>query len=1066
MPYLIHVNVASPKMLGWERLSLFLFFLLLINSVSALTITQTQGPSNASIINNESAQFSWNITNINSKINNLAISYNSSLEELISLYDPYILFYFNYNNVSSNEDNSTFIKDITNKANISFSPTYVNYNEGKYGLGLNFTGDSNAKARVNMTLTYGFDNFTFMTWVKLTTNNSAPQTIFGQDSLSGKYRYLILESHPKYLHFVDTSNSSYKSEGCFSNIKIPDREWHHIALVFVFNKTNQGGYKFYIDGKDCNETINYPYWETYSQYFNNSMITYIGARSYYANYTLDETIMFNKTLSDKEILTFYKSSLQKLDSNNYSLYYNTPISTMQNQYIKIYVNDSSGDNFYATMFYNNFLKNIYVYYNNVKHTVSRYFYGVNNHGGYLTPGTTVDANNDGTPETSSNLTWHLNAWDDSNMNYQRNDMSLGSYYSGSYNLDFEEWTSNITNITSTRTISARGYSISSYAGGAGYARLSNDSYSGKYSLFITSNNSSGHLYMAYTTLTPGSGNLPLDANYTVSYWVKVNGSVTMKIRPTSTLIDCNSTSVTSTGTTWTNVNLTCKFGNDGWQIILLDAINNNDTILIDDIKFYINGDYQKNLWWRSSVPDRWKNNTIRAYNNNEKILWIIDYMPAFLANISSPCDWTDDPGSCTSLNDTLFAQITLDMLDYITVNGTYKDAVDLEFWNEPYGGFWLDTLNWDNQLKVIEYNKIYNTTYKIVKSKYPSIPFGGPSGFYGAVNMTRGFLSNNSHQMDFYSMHHYGYLTWNNSFCLYHAQYYNQYGNPCVYDFVNSTMTELLNQCKLYNANCTRIIDSEWNVQTAAIANQSNQNRFNEWGASTAVRYVEFLNGFGNITDGTLYQWSSAYHYTKPGGYEDSGILYAMVSEPVLDNEYYPPYNITKTFATYHPSGSNVMLSNSEFAAIKLIATKIGNYRYFTIINTNNNQVNVTINTDDSEVGQSVTYVVRADTRQRINGVTGQVNLGVIQPYEVLTYGYAFNTQDQILNEQCNSILSGMGKFGDYIPLAIIVIVAGVLIMMFKGEDVDLGLGALTIFLALLSVAIGGTIISKMNGAC
>jgi hypothetical protein len=115
-----------------------------------------------------------------------------------------------------------------------------------------------------------------------------------------------------------------------------------------------------------------------------------------------------------------------------------------------------------------------------------------------------------------------------------------------------------------------------------------------------------------------------------------------------------------------------------------------------------------------------------------------------------------------------------------------------------------------------------------------------------------------------------------------------------------------------------------------------------------------------------FYEWSEEYKY-----YNNSNVSFyypgypqrwSMVSEPGLDNAYYPPYNITKNFATYHSAGSMVVKSNSSLGSIKVVASKRNDSQYITVINTGANASvslnisgNICIGIKDLESGENYT---------------------------------------------------------------------------------------------------------------
>jgi len=113
-----------------------------------------------------------------------------------------------------------------------------------------------------------------------------------------------------------------------------------------------------------------------------------------------------------------------------------------------------------------------------------------------------------------------------------------------------------------------------------------------------------------------------------------------------------------------------------------------------------------------------------------------------------------------------------------------------------------------------------------------------------------------------------------------------------------------------------------------------------------------------------------------------------MVSEPLLDNEIYPPYNVTKNFATYHSSGSIVVKSLSNLSSIKAVASK-KDRQYITIINSGENASiklkiikNASSSFKDLETGEIYT----------LNN--GNIDIGKIEKYGI-RYLESYNIQTE-----------------------------------------------------------------------
>jgi len=195
----------------------------------------------------------------------------------------------------------------------------------------------------------------------------------------------------------------------------------------------------------------------------------------------------------------------------------------------------------------------------------------------------------------------------------------------------------------------------------------------------------------------------------------------------------------------------------------------------------------------------------------------------------------------------------------------------------------------------------------------------------------------------------------------------------------------ILGNCTLYSANCSRILLDEFNLghnaENDRIKNQTS--RWDEYGTYIASIYSAVINKIPSNITFVPYQWTDRYKYSNTASFSEYPHLWYMVSEPDLSNEITPLYNTTKSFATYHRTGSTVYTSSSDNSDVKVVSSKYGNSYYVTIINTDSEQVNVTLNLTnypystikDMEIG--TTY-----------SVNSEVELGLMDGYDILYLGY------------------------------------------------------------------------------
>lgn len=341
-----------------------------------------------------------------------------------------------------------------------------------------------------------------------------------------------------------------------------------------------------------------------------------------------------------------------------------------------------------------------------------------------------------------------------------------------------------------------------------------------------------------------------------------------------------------------------------------------------------------------------------------KVIVIIDYMPTWLAdNSSGQCK---NLAYCPASNYTKWNNIITHAVNNITVGGLYTNVI-FEVWNEPdYGSFWMGNLANDNPNRFYNYSILYNNTYNTIKSINTNYLVGGFASTDAQIynNFTNGFLSNFSNKMDFFSMHIYA----------------EDIGN-----YLTSRTNYVLGRCATYNANCSRIIWTEWNNNNATLLNGTQEGL----GAKVSNGFINLLNLAPQNISQLVFTWSSQYYY---GQYADNyPRRYNMVSEPLLNNTVYPLFNITKLFATNHKAGNTVYNSSTSRADLKMVVSKDASKYYITLTNTNSSAVNVTgyISYGNNPQGWYLTDVESGENYTIYgNGTTEKIQL---DGYEVKT---------------------------------------------------------------------------------
>ena len=102
-----------------------------------------------------------------------------------------------------------------------------------------------------------------------------------------------------------------------------------------------------------------------------------------------------------------------------------------------------------------------------------------------------------------------------------------------------------------------------------------------------------------------------------------------------------------------------------------------------------------------------------------------------------------------------------------------------------------------------------------------------------------------------------------------------------------------------------------------------------------------------------------------------------MVAEPLLDNTFFRSYNITKNFATFHSAGSTMYESTSTDSLIKTVSSKKDNDFFITLINSDSEPVNITLNVGDASIN------LLGDTDGNLHDLGTSTNLGILDSFRI-----------------------------------------------------------------------------------
>lgn len=939
-----------------------------INITPVLTPNGTT--SNSSVI------ISYNVSN--GQMNSSKFSWDGIN---YSLYDNFLVLFYNFDNRSSLGENDSRVVDISRYSNngtiiggSNISWTSNGYFNGAY----NFSGKANF---INITSENVLENNpsqTICIWFKPDKfGNFAGLVGDRYSSADDNYTQITIRS-------TNATESSCKKNtvavqiATDSGFRVSNRTWYNICSTF-----NSTGIRQYVNGVfdkavsgDCSNISN-TVAPRIGSYFDDASTD----RRF--NGSIDSLIIFNRTLSANEIYTLYNSQLTKYDINNWTFYSNQTLN-----YSTSKINSSSltyANNYYLcssnstsdicsssqTITQTIVNKNISALFSNSVGNVRTDFYGMN----IQTPNRIVgvlalDLTCDGVDDSNLDTTWSKTTILNSRMNYNRYDISLGSYYSGVNNLGFEEWQNTsvgfLNSTGSPHTAGTRGWSISSASNANVTVYRTTDVHSGNYALQVNSSGGTGGSYV-WRTQSFKQGDI-----YNFSIWLKGSGSVILAIKNSSNTAYQSSSSITLTSsfvqysTTYNVTEASQTF------YIMVDDLKTWENVTMDDFVVTVNG--VQNNWWQTGNDTSYKEAIQWNYDNSQRMLLILDYMPTFLANWSDPnCEGysgnSTGDSTCMPYSWDIWKNITENTVSRFTnSNISLQSIIDIEIWNEPYGN--LGNYSYDSIPLALAYVQLANHSYNAIKGYNPNMKVFIPSGFQMTTtpNIFNTVFSNLSGRFDGITTHPYAgsYKTSNN-----------------MYNY----LTNITNTCISLGGGdgCNRIIASEW--ETYNERNISN-GQSDDFKSELAMAYQSVLNWNPSNTSMQLYHYLDTTSYFSCSSlYPEYPAFFSAVSPAGLDNStptYYPPYNITKNFATYCPSGGIVYNSSSDDSTIKTVTCRDRAVYNIIVINTDTSSKNLTINNINSSILNLTD----------INGnvypvVSNSVSLGILDGYGIsyLTYG-------------------------------------------------------------------------------
>jgi len=279
-----------------------------INFVSPTPPDDTTTPNtsieiNVSIAeeNLDEVKFNWNGTNY-------------------TIFNDSVVLFMNFDNRSALGENETYVLDVSGNGNNGTAVGNANpTSSGKYQGAFEFDGDGDQINIGDLSVTKNLP-FTVCAWFKANNYDDHDGLINKYESGSWNGFNLFFDESPKLCSWYPRDGSNYvaialeEGVGTVSCPSVSTGKWYHAAVV-----VNTTGMYMYINGSKVQEAG----WTGSAGGTTETTIMNFGNyTSNYFNGTIDEVMIFNRSLSPSEIQQLYFTNLYKYDTDKWILYVN------------------------------------------------------------------------------------------------------------------------------------------------------------------------------------------------------------------------------------------------------------------------------------------------------------------------------------------------------------------------------------------------------------------------------------------------------------------------------------------------------------------------------------------------------------------------------------------------------------------------------------------------------------------------------------------------------------------------------------------------------------------------
>ena len=344
------------------------------------------------------------------------------------------------------------------------------------------------------------------------------------------------------------------------------------------------------------------------------------------------------------------------------------------------------------------------------------------------------------------------------------------------------------------------------------------------------------------------------------------------------------------------------------------------------------------------------------YANNMTLTLIADYMPFWLANVTSSC--ATNTQYCNPTNYTTWGQLVVNYIKNVTNNNaTLQSIITVEVWNEPYLFFHSNGTVAD---RVNGYVPLYNHTYAAIKGNFTNMPVMLSTIYTQSLgnSFSIGVLGNLTAA---------GYRT--------DCTATHEYADTTLYDQIENES----NFVSGYSNYSTCMALTEYNsFESNPQVNFSTSSR--KWISDALINSVNYQRNFQQYQQ---YDWSDKAKYTSNTTvFENFPHEYRIVSEPLLDNSIYYPYIALKQLNTYHSYGKTNVNTTSNTSTVLSIASITGsNTMAVTLLNKNTgkNVILTFTNTSYTTLTDTSTGAVYSITGGVANVTIGADNISTFE---------------------------------------------------------------------------------------